>query len=128
MINILKFPRLFLFALAMAIPLHSFMSEFAAQEINQPGDLVKQEGWQLVQENCTECHSSQIITQNSGTREVWKSRIIWMQETQGLGELTPALENSILDYLAKNYRQKTPSRRPALAAHLMPANPDSMAN
>ena len=83
-------------------------------------ELIRENGWQLVRDNCTKCHSSQIIVQNSGTREVWKSRIEWMQSSQGLDELDPELENSILDYLAKNYGQKTASRRQALPPHLMP--------
>ncbi len=100
----------------------------SAQENTAPGELIREQGWQLVRDNCTECHSSQIIVQNTGNREVWKSRIEWMQSSQGLGELAPELEESILDYLATNYGQKTASRRQALPAHLMPNNPDSQAN
>ncbi len=121
--------KVFVLAAIIAVfSLHSPLQTSTAQEASQPDDLVKREGWQLVQENCTECHSTQIITQNSGTREVWKSRILWMQETQGLGELEATLEATILDYLAENYGQKTASRRPALPAHLLPANPNSTAN
>jgi hypothetical protein len=99
-----------------------------AQENSEAGDLVQAEGWELVRDNCTECHSSQIIVQNSGNREVWKSRIEWMQSSQGLGELGPELEGSILDYLTTNYGQKAASRRQALPAHLMPSNPNTTAN
>ncbi len=99
-----------------------------AQEGTATGELVREQGWQLVRDNCTECHSSQIIVQNSGNRAVWKSRIEWMQDSQGLGELAPDVEDSILDYLATNYGQKAASRRQALPAHLMPVNPDSQAN
>ncbi|GJM11908.1 MAG: cytochrome c [Pseudohongiella sp.] len=88
------------------------------------GELVREEGWQLVRDNCTACHSAQIIVQNSGNREVWKSRIEWMQDSQGLGELGPELEGEILDYLVANYGQKLASRRPALPAQLMPINPN----
>lgn len=94
-----------------------------AQEDAAGSDLVREQGWQLVRDTCTECHSSQIIVQNSGNREVWKSRIEWMQDSQGLGELTPQVEDSILDYLVTNYGQKTASRRQALPVHLMPENP-----
>ena len=77
-----------------------------------------------MQANCTECHSAQLITQSSGSREVWKSRIVWMQQTQqGLHELEIEVENSILDYLAANYAQKAASRRPGLTAQLLPVNP-----
>lgn len=90
--------------------------------------LIQAPGWQEVQANCTECHSAQMITQNSGNREVWKSRIIWMQETQGLAELSSETEDAILSYLADNYGQKEASRRSGLAAHLMPINPLESAN
>jgi len=86
------------------------------------GELVQEEGWELVRDNCTECHSSLIIVQNSGNRDVWKSRIEWMQSSQGLGELDLEVEGSILDYLTSNYGQKTASRRQALPMHLMPSN------
>jgi hypothetical protein len=99
-----------------------------AQENATSGELIQGEGWLLVRDNCTECHSSQIIVQNSGNRDVWKSRIEWMQSSQGLGELGPELESSILDYLTANYGQKTASRRPALPIHLMPSNPNSQTN
>lgn len=95
-----------------------------AQENTAPSELIRKDGWQLVRDNCTECHSHQIIVQNSGTREVWKSRIEWMQSSQGLGDLGPELEDSILDYLTENYGQKTASRRQILPLHLMPSNPN----
>ena len=94
-----------------------------AQEIDRVTGLIMSEGWELVQANCTECHSALLITQNSGNRAVWKSRIVWMQETQGLHELSQVTENSILDYLASNYGQKASTRRAGLAANLLPVNP-----
>ncbi|MEC9300459.1 MAG: hypothetical protein VYA05_06455 [Pseudomonadota bacterium] len=94
-----------------------------AQEIDGVTGLIMNEGWELVQTACTECHSALIITQNSGNREVWKSRITWMQETQGLQELEVTVENSILVYLADNYGQKASTRRASLTANLLPKNP-----
>lgn len=94
-----------------------------AQESDRVTGLIMSEGWELVQANCTECHSILLITQNSGNRAVWKSRIVWMQETQGLQELSEATENSILDYLANNYGQKASTRRAGLASNLLPENP-----
>jgi len=111
-----------------ALPLLFTAASSTAQESTAPGELIQAEGWQVVRDNCTECHSSQIITQNSGNREVWKSRIEWMQSSQGLGELGPELEGSILEYLTANYGQKTASRRQALPDHLMPTNPYTLAN
>lgn len=114
--------------IALTTPLLFTTAGSTAQESPAAGELIQAEGWQLVRDNCTECHSSQIIVQNSGNREVWKSRIEWMQSSQGLGELGPELEGSILDYLTVNYGQKTASRRQALPAHLLPANPNLQAN
>ena len=95
-----------------------------AQEVTSgTSNLIIAKGWQEVQATCTECHSSLLITQNSGDKAVWESRIRWMQETQGLQALAPELEESILDYLAANYGQKTFSRRAPLETQFMPANP-----
>ena len=95
-----------------------------AQQIDDITGLVMDEGWQLIQSNCIECHSAQLIMQNSGTREVWKSRLVWMQETQGLGQLSSTVENGILDYLAANYGQKSITRRAGIASSLLPPNPN----
>ena len=110
--------------ITLSLPLLLTTANSTAQESVAAGELIQEEGWQLVRDNCTECHSSLIIVQNSGNREVWKSRIEWMQSSQGLGELGPDLEGSILDYLTSNYGQKTASRRQALPIHLMPTTPN----
>ncbi|MBT3529532.1 MAG: hypothetical protein HOF74_12360 [Gammaproteobacteria bacterium] len=90
-----------------------------ASSLEKTGD------WEVVQSTCTECHSSQLISQNSGTREVWLSRIRWMQDTQGLKELDSSLEDTILGYLTLNYGPKTASRRPSLTEAFLPTNPYS---
>ena len=95
----------------------------AQEAISDTSNLIIARGWQEVQATCTECHSSLLITQNSGDKAVWESRIRWMQETQGLQVLAPELEESILSYLAANYGQKTYSRRAPLDTELMPENP-----
>ena len=110
--------------ITLSLPLLLTTASSTAQESSTAGELVQEEGWQLVRDNCTECHSSLIIVQNSGNREVWKSRIEWMQSSQGLGDLGPELEGSILDYLTSNYGQKTASRRQTLPTHLMPTTPN----
>lgn len=94
-----------------------------AQELDPDSGLVKAEGWQITKANCTACHSAKLVTQNSGTRNHWQSLIRWMQETQGLWEFQPEMENTILDYLAEHYGPKEDSRRPALPRTLMPDNP-----
>ena len=103
----------------------AFQSGFLIAQIETPDTsrLIVAEGWQDVQANCTECHSSLLITQNSGTKAVWESRIRWMQDTQGLKVLASNIEESILNYLATNYGAKTFSRRAALNVELMPENP-----
>ena len=111
-----------LIAIAAAMPI-GIDKLSHAQESDRVTGLIMSEGWELVQANCTECHSALLVTQNSGNRAVWKSRIVWMQETQGLHELSEATENSILDYLANNYRQKASTRRAGLATNLLPENP-----
>lgn len=46
-----------------------------------------------------------------------------MQDTQGLQLLATDEQEKILHYLAEYYGPEPATRRPALAAHLMPANP-----
>lgn len=104
------------------------LNQVTAQDPERVTGLVVAEGWQDVQANCTECHSALLITQNSGSRAVWESRIRWMQETQGLQDLTAELETSILDYLAEHYGQKDATRRTPLGQHLLPANPYETSN
>ena len=99
------------------------LQNISAQNTEHVEKLIVDDGWQAVQENCTECHSTLLITQNSGSKAVWESRIRWMQETQGLQQLEDSLEESILNYLAQNYGQKESSRRASLSITLMPDNP-----
>ncbi|NRA13141.1 MAG: monoheme cytochrome C [Crocinitomicaceae bacterium] len=72
--------------------------------------LIYAEGYLLVKQQCTSCHSLELVTQNRATRAGWKENIRWMQETQGLWDLG-TLEGPILDYLSKNYGPKEASRR-----------------
>lgn len=94
-----------------------------ASETDEATGLRIDEGWALVKEKCTRCHSPLLITQNSGSEPVWLSRIRWMQETQGLEDLAAVDEAAILAYLARNYGPKAASRRSALAPALLPRNP-----
>ncbi len=55
----------------------------------------------LVEETCTACHSAAIIRQNHMSRERWDETITWMQEKQGLMELSPEIRKRILNYLAE---------------------------
>jgi cytochrome c5 len=71
---------------------------------------VVDEGFEIVKVTCTACHSSDIVLQNKFTREGWKAKIVWMQETQGLWDLGDN-EAIILDYLAKHHAPAPPTGR-----------------
>ena len=89
-------------------------SEISEQGIHVESGLVADEGYQLIIANCTKCHSANLVTQNRGNRDYWKSLIIWMQTTQGLWELGDS-EGKILDYLSKNYAPVQEGRRANLS-------------
>lgn len=93
-----------------------------AAETDKESGLIIAPGWDTVKTNCTICHSAQFITWQRGDRETWLSMIRWMQKTQGLWELPPDTENTILDYLAANYPPGKASRRKNLPPAAMPAS------
>ena len=70
-------------------------------------------GLMEVIDNCTNCHSAKLVTQNRMSRERWLMNIRWMQETQNLWDLGED-EELIVDYLAKNYAPQEKGRRQAL--------------
>lgn len=72
--------------------------------------LIDSPGLQLVIQNCTNCHSSKLISQNRMNLAGWSSTIKWMQETQNLWDLGDN-ESAILKYLASNYAPKKKGRR-----------------
>ena len=94
-----------------------------AQQTDTTTGLIMAAGWQTVRSNCISCHSAQLITSNSGSRAVWKSRLLWMQESQGMPQLAPATEKTILTYLSTHYGHKEATRRAALISTLLPVNP-----
>ncbi len=71
---------------------------------------IADDGLMTVVNNCTNCHSAKLVTQNRMTRENWANTIKWMQETQNLWDLGDN-EDIILDYLAKNYAPEKKGRR-----------------
>lgn len=71
-------------------------------KIDPATGLAIDEGFDLVRAHCTACHSSKLITQFGGTRDVWIEKIRWMQHTQNLWDLGES-EPPILDYLVKHY-------------------------
>ena len=72
------------------------------------------EGLMIVVQNCTSCHSSQLVTQNRMNAEGWNATIKWMQETQNLWELGENQE-IIVNYLATNYPPLEKGRRANLS-------------
>jgi mono/diheme cytochrome c family protein len=113
-----------LLGLLAACPPESRALDAAAGVETDPGSgLIIDAGWELVRGHCVACHSARLVTQNRGSRETWLSMIRWMQETQGLWQFDQATENTILDYLARNYGPADVYRRSPLAPEFLPANP-----
>ncbi len=71
---------------------------------------VNAQGVSQVIQNCTQCHSAKLVTQNRMSKEGWESTITWMQETQNLWDLGDK-EEMIVAYLAKNYGPVSKGRR-----------------
>lgn len=71
------------------------------------------EGLTEVIQNCTNCHSAKLVTQNRMTKEGWVATIRWMQETQNLWDLGNQ-EEAIVNYLATNYAPQKKGRREVL--------------
>ncbi len=71
---------------------------------------VEGEGLMLVVNNCTNCHSAKLVTQNRMSKERWLATIRWMQETQNLWDLGNN-EELIVNYLAKYYAPVQKGRR-----------------
>ncbi|MFK5974277.1 MAG: monoheme cytochrome C [Flavobacteriaceae bacterium] len=75
--------------------------------------LVEAEGLMAVVNNCTNCHSAKLVTQNRMNKEGWKTTIAWMQKTQNLWDLGDN-EEIIINYLVTNYPPEKKGRRGAL--------------
>ena len=70
-------------------------------------------GLMTVVNNCTNCHSAQLVIQNRMSKERWNATIKWMQETQNLWDLGENQE-IIVNYLVKNYPAIDKGRREGL--------------
>jgi len=75
---------------------------------------VEGEGLMTVVNNCTNCHSAKLVTQNRMDAEGWRKTIKWMQETQNLWDLGKN-EDIIVGYLATYYAPGEKGRRQNLA-------------
>ncbi|MEM9361661.1 MAG: monoheme cytochrome C [Bacteroidota bacterium] len=74
---------------------------------------VEGDGLTEVIQNCTNCHSAKLVTQNRMSKEGWVATIRWMQETQNLWDLGNN-EEIIVNYLATNYAPDKKGRRDIL--------------
>ncbi|MEQ8965896.1 MAG: hypothetical protein RID91_08735 [Azospirillaceae bacterium] len=73
----------------------------AAQE---PAEALPEgEGRPVVQALCGACHSLRLVTQQGMSRTRWEHTLDWMVAEQGMGELPPDLEATVLDYLAAHF-------------------------
>lgn len=75
--------------------------------------LIEAEGLMEVVNNCTNCHSSKLVTQNRMNKDRWIATIRWMQETQNLWDLG-GNEEIIVNYLVTNYPPSKKGRREVL--------------
>lgn len=71
------------------------------------------DGLMAVVNNCTNCHSAQLVIENRMNEERWVKTIRWMQETQNLWDLGDN-EKIIIDYLVTNYPLVNKGRRAQL--------------
>ncbi|SHI73078.1 hypothetical protein SAMN04487911_10527 [Arenibacter nanhaiticus] len=76
--------------------------------------LKEAEGYMAVVNNCTNCHSAQLVMQNRMNEERWIATIRWMQETQNLWDLGEN-EAVIVNYLVTNYPVISKGRRESLS-------------
>ncbi|RKR12881.1 hypothetical protein CLV91_1593 [Maribacter vaceletii] len=72
------------------------------------------EGLMETVNNCTNCHSAQLVIQNRMNKERWEETIHWMQETQNLWDLGDN-EAIIINYLVTNYPPVKKGRRTILS-------------
>ncbi len=82
-------------------------------------------GWEIVRNHCVICHSPQTFLRQRATEANWTSVLEWMQTYGGLWKLDPAVQKTIVGYLAANYGPGDDSnyRRAPIPATLMPPNP-----
>ncbi len=90
-------------------------------EVDPKTGFVVAPGFELVQANCTACHSSGLTLQMRADRDGWLELIRWMQRTQNLWQFPPATEAEIVNYLATHYAPThTRFRRRPLDPSLLP--------
>ncbi|MCF1426678.1 MAG: cytochrome C [Shewanella sp.] len=104
----------------------SGVSAGAEYPVDPVSGLIMAPGWEMVNYQCSACHTSRIITQNAGDRKVWRDTIQWMVDSQGLWDLSDTWD-PVLDYLSTYYAEKkvdmSKFRRLPLSAEQQPPMP-----
>ena len=77
-----------------------------AKEVDSTTGLIADKGLSEVKEHCTVCHTGRFIVVNGGDKKFWKSKIHIMQDAYGLWEIDKEQEETMLNYLSKNYAHK----------------------
>lgn len=88
-------------------------SVFAVETIDSQSGLLVDEGYQLVKQHCSTCHSLKIVVQSKASHQAWLDTISWMKK-QGMPGLSKPTEQKILNYLSKNYAPDNKGRRSPL--------------
>jgi cytochrome c1 len=65
--------------------------------------LPRSDGYELVYENCTGCHSVRIVMQQHATEARWDELLTWMVEKQNMPELTQRKRTQIIKYLTSEF-------------------------
>lgn len=97
----------------VAVPEEEVDRDLIVDGIHVRTGLIEAEGLMTVVNNCTNCHSAKLVTQNRMNAQRWDATILWMQETQNLWDLGDQQE-IIVNYLVTNYPPKAKGRRMVL--------------
>jgi hypothetical protein len=65
--------------------------------------LPRTDGYMLVDQNCTACHSIRIVMQQHQTEERWDYLLTWMVQDQGMWEMPAEERASVLAYLVEHF-------------------------
>ncbi len=65
--------------------------------------LPRYEGYELVSDYCSACHSLRIVMQQRASIERWQDLLVWMSEKQGMARLEQDEERVLVKYLAENF-------------------------
>lgn len=66
--------------------------------------LLMGEGWEVIREFCTVCHSSQRVIESRLSRKRWEELILSKQNTPGFKDMGDR-EETVIDYLASYYAE-----------------------